>query len=219
MKRRVLLVDDQEMIRIGLRAIIDSSADFAVVAEAGDGFEALQVLDREPVDLVVLDVRMPGIDGVETTRRVRRRRSAQQLPIIVLTTFEDDAVVLEALQAGANGFLGKGVGPETLLERLRQTMDGDAVLSPVASTAVVEHVQAGTRRPVDEELAQRFAALTPRERDVVIAVAVGSDNDQIAATMFVSPFTVKTHVSRAMAKVSARDRAQLVAFAYRAGLV
>lgn len=219
MKRRVLLVDDQEMIRIGLRAIIDSSADFAVVAEAGDGFEALQVLDREPVDLVVLDVRMPGIDGVETTRRVRSRRSAQQLPIIVLTTFEDDAVVLEALQAGANGFLGKGVGPETLLERLRQTMDGDAVLSPVASTAVVEHVQAGTRRPVDEELAQRFAALTPRERDVVIAVAVGSDNDQIAATMFVSPFTVKTHVSRAMAKVSARDRAQLVAFAYRAGLV
>lgn len=219
MKRRVLLVDDQEMIRIGLRAIIDSSTDFAVVAEAGDGFEALQVLDREPVDLVVLDVRMPGIDGVETTRRVRSRRSAQQLPIIVLTTFEDDAVVLEALQAGANGFLGKGVGPETLLERLRQTMDGDAVLSPVASTAVVEHVQAGTRRPVDEELAQRFAALTPRERDVVIAVAVGSDNDQIAATMFVSPFTVKTHVSRAMAKVSARDRAQLVAFAYRAGLV
>lgn len=219
MKRRVLLVDDQEMIRIGLRAIIDSSTDFAVVAEAGDGFEALQVLDREPVDLVVLDVRMPGIDGVETTRRVRSRRSAQQLPIIVLTTFEDDAVVLEALQAGANGFLGKGVGPETLLERLRQTMDGDAVLSPVASTAVVEHVQAGTRRPVDEELAQRFAALTPRERDVVIAVAVGSDNDQIAATMFVSPFTVKTHVSRAMAKASARDRAQLVAFAYRAGLV
>ncbi|ROS76085.1 LuxR family two component transcriptional regulator [Curtobacterium sp. PhB130] len=216
---RVLLVDDQEMIRLGLRAIIDSSPDFAVVAEASDGFEALRVLDHESVDLIVMDVRMPGIDGVETTRRVRATRSAQQLPIIVLTTFEEDAVVLDALQAGANGFLGKGVGPAALLERLRQTVQGDAVLSPAASSAVVEHVQTGPRRPVDAELAQRFAALTPRELDVVIAVAAGNDNEQIAAAMFVSPFTIKTHATRAMAKVAARDRAQLVAFAYRAGLV
>lgn len=219
MTHRVLLVDDQEMIRLGLRAIIDSSPDFSVVAEAGDGFEALQVLDKADISLVVMDVRMPGIDGVETTRRIRATRTAEQLPVVVLTTFEDDAVVLEALQAGANGFLGKGVGPEALLDRLRQAVEGDAVLSPAASSAVVDHVQAGPRRPVDEELARRFTTLTPRERDVVIAVAAGGDNEQIAAAMFVSPFTVKTHASRAMAKVAARDRAQLVAFAYQAGLV
>lgn len=219
MTHRVLLVDDQDMIRIGLRAIIDSSPDFAVVAEAADGFQALRILDEQAVDVVVMDVRMPGIDGVETTRRVRATRTAQQLPVLVLTTFEDDAVVLDALQAGANGFLGKGVGPAALIERLRQTVAGDAVLSAAASSAVVGHVQTGTRRPVDEDLAQRFARLTPRERDVVIAIAAGNDTDQIAAIMFVSPFTVKTHVSRALTKVSARDRAQLVAFAYRAGLV
>lgn len=219
MTHRVLLVDDQDMIRIGLRAIIDSSPDFTVVAEAADGFQALRILDEQAVDVVVMDVRMPGIDGVETTRRVRATRTAQQLPVLVLTTFEDDAVVLDALQAGANGFLGKGVGPAALIERLRQTVAGDAVLSAAASSAVVGHVQTGTRRPVDEDLAQRFARLTPRERDVVIAIAAGNDTDQIAAIMFVSPFTVKTHVSRALTKVSARDRAQLVAFAYRAGLV
>ncbi|RKR73306.1 response regulator transcription factor [Frondihabitans australicus] len=223
---RVLLVDDQEMIRLGLRTILEAHESFEVVGDVADGFEALAFVQKagrdgaqdRGVDLVLMDVRMPGIDGVETTRRLRETHAATELKIVVLTTFEQDSTVLAALRAGANGFLGKGVGPAALAEGLLEVVAGGGTLSPAASAAVIGHVTEQPAVVVDQELAERFSALTARERDVVIAIATGRDNDTIAAELFVSPFTVKTHASRAMAKVGARDRAQLVALAYRAGL-
>ncbi|PZE64252.1 response regulator transcription factor [Curtobacterium sp. MCBD17_021] len=216
---RVLLVDDQEMIRLGLRTIIDAHHDFAVVGEAADGFAALTFLNDQDVDLILMDVRMPGIDGVETTRRIRERIPSEQTRIVVLTTFEHDDTVLAALRAGANGFLGKGVGPAELIASLQEVTAGGGVLSAAASAALIGHVTDGPERIIDADLADRFTALTARERDVVLSIAAGHDNDTIAAELFVSPFTVKTHASRAMAKVGARDRAQLVAYAYQAGLI
>ncbi len=215
---RVLIVDDQEMIRTGLRTIISSSPQLRVVGDVGDGFLALEYLETNPVDVVLLDIRMPGIDGIETTARIRRDHSSEQVKIIILTTFEQDENVYAALSAGANGFLGKGVGPVELIASVSDVMTGGGALSAAAANAVIARVAETPSQRVDESLAHRFEALTPRERDVVIAVTRGLSNDEIAAEMFVSPFTVKTHVNRAMSKVAARDRAQLVAFAYRAGL-
>lgn len=215
---RVLLVDDQAMIRVGLRTILDASPGFDVVGDVGDGLAALAFLAAEPVDLVLMDIRMPGIDGVETTRRIRETIPAEQTRIVVLTTFEQDATVLSALRAGANGFLGKGVGPTALVDGLSEVLAGGGTLSAAASAALIGHVATTPESTVDEATARRFDALTSRERDVVIAIAAGKDNDAIAAEFFVSPFTVKTHASRAMIKVGARDRAQLVALAYQAGL-
>ncbi|MCK2022692.1 response regulator transcription factor [Microbacterium sp. kSW2-24] len=215
---RLLIVDDQEMIRAGLRAILASQPEIEVVDDVSDGFKALDLLDLETVDVVLMDIRMPGIDGVEVTRRIRAKFTAEQLRVIVLTTFDNDANVLAALRAGANGFLSKGIGPADLAAGIHEVAAGGGALSAAASAALIGHVADDTRPAVDEELAERFQALTPREHDVVVAVASGLDNAQIAAQMFLSPFTVKTHANRAMMKLGARDRAQLVAFAYRAGL-
>ncbi|PZF61544.1 DNA-binding response regulator [Curtobacterium sp. MCBD17_013] len=215
----VLLVDDQEMIRLGLRTIIDAHPDFTVVGEAADGFAALTFLNDHDVDLILMDVRMPGIDGVETTRRIRERIPSEQTRIVVLTTFEHDDTVLAALRAGANGFLGKGVAPAELIVSLQEVIAGGGALSAAASAALIGHVTDSPGRVIDADLADRFLALTARERDVVLSIAAGHDNDTIASELFVSPFTVKTHASRAMAKVGARDRAQLVAYAYQAGLL
>jgi DNA-binding NarL/FixJ family response regulator len=215
---RVMIVDDQVMIREGLRAILAAQKDIEVVAAAADGFEALAIVDNTEADVVLMDIRMPGIDGVETTRRLREKYSVEQLGIVVLTTFDNDENVLAALRAGANGFLSKGVGPGALADGIREVAAGGGTLSAAASAVLIGQVKAHKAPAVDATLLDRFGALTPRERDVVIAIATGLDNAQIAELMFVSPFTVKTHANRAMAKVGARDRAQLVSFTYRAGL-
>jgi DNA-binding NarL/FixJ family response regulator len=215
---RVLIVDDQEMIRVGLRVIIEAQPDLTVVSEVGDGLAALRFLESTPVDVVLLDLRMPGIDGVETTRRIRGSHAPADLRIMVLTTFEHDDNVLAALRAGANGFLGKGIGPTELAAGIREVAAGRGALSGGADGGLIGHLADDTEIPIDGAMLDRFSALTPREREVVAAIASGLDNKQIAELLFVSPFTVKTHANRAMTKVGARDRAQLVSFAFRAGM-
>jgi DNA-binding NarL/FixJ family response regulator len=215
---RVMLVDDQEMIRVGLRSIIGAHPELEVVAEAGDGLGVLRQLDGARPDVVLMDLRMPGIDGVEATRRIRLTRPPEQLRILVLTTFDQDQNVLAALRAGADGFLSKGAGPTELTDAVLAVAAGARALSPSAVSAVVEHVVQQRAVDVDPALAARFAELTPREREVVGAIVSGLDNLEIAERFVLSPFTVKTHANRAMTKVGARDRGQLVALAVRAGI-
>ncbi len=215
---RVMLVDDQEMIRTGLRAIITAHPDLDVVAEAGDGLDVLRQLPGLAVDVILMDIRMPGIDGVEATRRIRLTHPADQMRILVLTTFDQDDNVLQALRAGADGFLSKGAGPTELTSAIVEVASGGRALSPGAISAVVDHVVQQRAVVADPALVARFAELTPREREVVAAIVTGLDNRQIAEQFFLSPLTVKTHANRAMTKVGARDRAQLVAFAIRAGI-
>ena len=215
---RVMLVDDQEMIRTGLRAILGAHPDIEVVAEAADGLDVLRQLGTVQPDVVLMDIRMPGIDGVEATRRIRLGHPPERLRILVLTTFDQDDHVLQALRAGADGFLSKGAAPIELTDAILQVAAGGRALSPGAVSAVVDHVVDQRVIAVDPGLAARFAELTPREREVVEAVVSGLDNGQIAEQFFLSPFTVKTHVNRAMVKVGARDRGQLVSLAIRAGV-
>ncbi|MDP3951679.1 response regulator transcription factor [Microbacterium sp.] len=214
----VMLVDDQEMIRAGLRSILGKQEGLKVVCEVGDGMDVADLIEKNIVDVVLMDLRMPGIDGVEATRRIRAAHSAEKVKIIVLTTFDEEKNVLAALRAGANGFLSKGVGPAELAGSIREVVAGGGALSAAAAAALIQNVAEERKPVVDDSMVDRFSALTPRERDVVAAIATGLDNAQIAAQMFVSPFTVKTHANRAMAKLGARDRAQLVTFAYQAGM-
>ncbi|KQQ26742.1 MULTISPECIES: response regulator transcription factor [unclassified Frondihabitans] len=215
---RLLLVDDQEMIRIGLRGILGRHDPFEIVAEASDGLGAVEALASQPVDVVLMDIRMPGIDGVEATRRIRQRWSAEEVRVVMLTTFEQDSNVLAALRAGANAFLSKAAGPKELIAAIEEVAAGGGALSPAAAAMLIGRVKDEPATVVDADMTARFDALTPRERDVVLSMMTGLDVDAIAAERFLSPFTVKTHANRAMAKVGARDRAQLVAFAYRGGL-
>lgn len=215
---RVMLVDDQEMIRVGLRTILDASGTVTVVADAPDGFAALKALDNTPVDVVLMDLHMPGIDGVETTRRIRARLSSQQTRVLVLTTFDQDENVIAALRAGANGFLSKGVGPTELVAGITEVADGGGALSAKAAAALIGHVANQTDAPVDPATAARFDYLTQREREVVQAAVEGLDNAAIAKKLFISQYTVKTHLNRAMMKVDAHDRAGLVTLAYKAGI-
>jgi len=215
---RLMITDDQEMIRVGLRAVLQSFPDIAVVADAADGLDALRQVELQPVDVVLMDIRMPGIDGVEATRRLRERYSSAELRIIVLTTFEHDENVFAALRAGADGFLNKGVGPEELVSSIREVTSGGGALSAAAAAVLIQHASAPAPPPPDAAMVARFDALTSREREIVVAITGGKSNEEIAAEFFLSPFTVKTHANRAMMKVGARDRAQLVAFAFQAGL-
>lgn len=216
---RVMLVDDQEMIRMGLRGIIDAHPELSVVAEAADGLEALETLEDLEVDVVLMDIRMPGIDGVEATRRLRERRRDGAPRILVLTTFDQDENVLGALRAGADGFFSKGAGPTELTDGILKVARGSHALSATAVDALVGHVSDVSPPPqADAGVVQLFEQLTPREREVVEAIVRGRDNDEIAATMFLSPYTVKTHANRAMMKVGARNRAQLVSLAVQAGI-
>lgn len=217
---RVMLVDDQEMIRLGLRTIIDAHPDLSVVAESPDGLHALRALESgdHEVDVVLMDIRMPGVDGVETTRRIRRLHPPEQLRIIVLTTFDQDQNVLAALRAGADGFLSKGVGPAELTAGILDVAAGGGTLSAAAAAALIGHVATVAATPPEPDALRLLAALTTREHEVLQAVVQGLDNQQIAEQLFVSPFTVKTHVNRAMTKVGARDRAQLVSLAVRGGI-
>lgn len=214
----ILIVDDQAEMRAGIRAMLLLDPTLVVVEDLSDGIQAVSFLRDHPVDLVLMDIRMPGIDGVEATRRIRDLYTSEQLRIIVLTTFDHDDIVLAALRAGANGFLSKTVSPMELVAGIAEVMHGGGALSAAATAALISHMTDSPPAPIDQALVRLFAALTPREREIVILIASGLGNDEIAARMTVSPFTVKTHAVRAMTKVGARDRAQLVSFTFQAGL-
>lgn len=214
---RVLLADDQDLVRAGFRVLVDTAEDLEVVGEASDGAEALALLATRPVDVVLMDIRMPVLDGLAATRRIGADPALAGVRVLVLTTFEIDEYVVGALRAGASGFLAKNAKPDVLLDAIRTVAAGEALLSPVATRAVITRFLA---QPVpDPAAAQTAGALTVREREVLAHVGLGASNDEIAATLVVSPLTVKTHISRILTKTGARDRAQLVVLAYESGLV
>ena len=215
---RILIVDDQDDIRAGIRAMLLLDPALVVVADLSDGLQVVPFLRDHPIDLVLMDIRMPGIDGVEATRRIRAEHAAEKVRIIVLTTFDQDEIVLAALRAGANGFLSKTVSPAELIAGITEVAGGGGTLSANATAALIGHMADNPPPIVDQGLLRRFDILTPREREMIILVARGLSNEEIAGQMFVSPLTVKTHVVRAMTKVGARDRAQLVSLIFRAGL-
>lgn len=214
----VMLVDDQEMIRVGLNAVLSSFEDITVAAVCSDGLAALDVLDEVAPDVVLLDIRMPGIDGIETVRRIRARREDGNPRILMLTTFEQEENVMQALRAGANGFLNKSVGPSELAGAIRELAAGSGALSGAAAAAVIARVTQEPAHVVDPVMVDRFQALTAREFEIVRKLLLGDTYDDVAKRMFLSRHTVKTHANRAMSKVGASDRAQLVAFATRAGI-
>lgn len=216
---RIVLVDDQDMIRVGLRGIIRTRPDFHVVGEAADGIQAVAVVKSVRPDVVLMDIRMPGIDGVEAVERIRAHEVLDPVRILVLTTFENDHNVIRAIKAGAQGFLGKNVGPTELLDAIEQLAAGGVLLSSNAAGSLIAHVADSAGPAADEQAVGRLRNLTSRECDIVALVAAGLTNEEIALKLFISPFTVKTHVNRAMAKTGSRDRAQLVVLAYQAGLV
>ncbi|HKU11572.1 response regulator [Sinomonas sp.] len=214
----VLLVDDQPAIRVGLRAILES-AGFRVGPEAGNGREALVVAQQVRPDVILMDLRMPGTDGPTGVRLIRAQPELESIRIIVLTTFDEDPDVLEALRAGADGFLSKSAGPDEIIDAVRKASLGEVALSQTAQKAVLRHLLTNSGTTPTAQDAALAAALTARERDIVIAAAEGLDNEAIAAAFFISPLTVKTHINRAMIKLHSRDRGQLVAAAYRIGLM
>jgi DNA-binding NarL/FixJ family response regulator len=215
----VLLADDQALVRAGFRALLGAEPDIAVVGEASDGVEAVRLAREHCPDVVLMDIRMPGVDGLEATRRIAAEPALAGTRVVILTTFELDEYVFEALRTGASGFLVKDTEPVELLRAVRAVAAGDALLSPSVTRRVIgEFATAGARgrtAPPPRELEQ----LTEREREVMMLVAEGLSNDEIAGRLLISPATAKTHVSRAMIKLGARDRAQLVVYAYEAGLI
>jgi len=215
---RVLLADDQALIRAGFRALIDSAPDLEVVAEAATGAEAVALTRSHRADVVLMDIRMPDQDGITATARITGDDDLAGVRVIILTTFEVDELVLRAIRAGASGFLGKGVEPAELLDAIRIVARGDALLSPRATRGLLAQLTGpDAALPVSEP--PEFKRLTAREREIMTLVATGLSNDDIAERLYLSPLTVKTHVNRAMMKLGARDRAQLVVLAYEGGLV
>jgi DNA-binding NarL/FixJ family response regulator len=217
---RVVVADDQPLLRTGFRALIASAPDLEVVGEAGDGREAVRLARAAQADVVLMDIRMPVLDGIAATRLITGDEDLAGVRVLILTTFEIDEYVFEALRAGASGFLGKSAEADELLAAIRTVSRGDALLSPVATRTLISRFLAAPSEPapMDEAARRGLAAITDREREITVLVATGLSNDEIAAKLVLSPATVKTHVNRAMAKVGARDRAQLVVFAHRAGL-
>lgn len=215
---RVLLADDQTLIRSGFRVLVNSAPGLEVVAEAANGREAVERARSERADVVLMDIRMPEVDGLEATRQITADESLAGVKVLILTTFEVDEYVFEAIRAGASGFLGKSVEPDELISAIQVVARGDALLSPKAVRGLMNRFLA---QPELEQLAAPtlLEVLTDREREVVGLVALGLSNDEIAERLVVSPLTAKTHVNRAMVKLDARDRAQLVVIAYRTGLV
>ena len=237
---RLVLVDDQEVIRAGLRAILSDHADIDVVGEVGDGLSAVRIVDDLTPDVVLMDLRMPGIDGVEATRRIRTSHPAHAVRVLVLTTFDQDENVLAALRVGADGFLSKGASPVELVDGILRVARGENALSGLslihiseptrrtplsyavsgsAVNAVVAQLSASPGIAIDKEAARLVAELTARELEVVTYLVQGLTNREIAGALYLSPLTVKTHVNHAMTKVGARDRAQLVTVAVRAGIL
>ncbi|MBX6386869.1 MAG: response regulator transcription factor [Microbispora sp.] len=213
---RVLLADDQALVRAGFRALLDAQDDMTVVGEAGDGEQAvLRTRDLHP-DVVLMDIRMPGTDGLTATRRIGDDPALADVKIIMLTTFELDEYVFEALRGGASGFLVKDTEPAELIQAVRVVASGDALLSPGVTRRLIAEYVARAKEP---GIATSLDPLTEREREVLTLVGTGMTNDEIASRLYMSPATAKTHVSRIMTKLHARDRAQLVVIAYESGLV
>jgi DNA-binding NarL/FixJ family response regulator len=213
---RVLLADDQALVRAGFRALIDAQSDLTVVGEASDGAHAVRLAAQEHPDVVLMDIRMPGTDGLEATRRIVADPGCAAVRIVILTTFDLDEYVFEALRAGASGFLVKDTEPVDLLRGMRAVAAGEGLLSPSVTRRLIEEFALRSRSPRPPEA---LDGLTEREREVVALVGAGLSNDEIAVKLMVSPATAKTHVSRSMSKLGARDRAQLVVYAYEAGLI
>ncbi|GAA2711032.1 response regulator [Actinoplanes palleronii] len=215
---RVLLADDQALIRAGFRMIIDAEPDFEVAGEAADGREAVDLAHTARVDVVLMDIRMPTMDGIEATRRIGADDRLAGVRVLVLTTFDNDDNVALALQAGASGFLGKNVAPAELVHAVRVVAAGEALLSPRATRGLISRFVEQNRSPAGPGL-PALSLVTDREHEILVLVAHGLSNDDIARRLHLSPLTVKTHVNRTMMKVGARDRAQLVVIAYQNALV
>ncbi|GHC89853.1 DNA-binding response regulator [Streptomyces flavofungini] len=214
---RVLLADDQTVVRAGFRALLDLTDDLVVVAEAADGVEAVELTRTTRPDVVLMDIRMPRADGLQATHRIVADRDLDEVRVLVLTTFEADEYVFEALRVGAAGFLLKDVEPDDLRDAIRTVAAGQSLLAPAVTRHVIEEF-ARLKAP-QAEAGTRLEALTDREREVLALVGRGLSNGEIGQRLLMSPLTAKTHVSRSMAKLGARDRAQLVVLAYETGLV
>jgi DNA-binding NarL/FixJ family response regulator len=213
---RIILVDDQELVRTGFRMVLDAQPDMTVVGEASDGLEATELARRQPADVVIMDARMPRLDGVAATRRIRE--AGDRPRVLMLTTFDLDEYAFAALKAGASGFLLKDVPPDELLFAIRAVHSGDAVVAPSTTRRLID--QFAPMLPAGETAAAPgLADLTDREHEVLILVAQGLSNCEIAQRLFVSEATVKTHVGRILAKLGLRDRVQAVVYAYENGLV
>ncbi|MCD0447034.1 response regulator transcription factor [Glycomyces sp. A-F 0318] len=214
---RVLIADDQALVRGSFRLLVDSAPDLEAVGEAGSGGEAVALAGATRPDVVVMDVRMPGMDGIEATRRIGADPALSEVRVLVLTTFDLDEYVHAALRAGASGFLLKDAPPASLLAGIRTVAAGEGVLAPTATRRLIEEY--GLRPEAGSAAGRRLEALTEREREVLVLIAAGLSNTELAARLFISMATVKTHISRLLAKLRARDRAQLVIAAYESGLV
>jgi DNA-binding NarL/FixJ family response regulator len=216
---RVLLADDQALVRAGLRVLFEGEPDIAVAGEAANGEEAVALARHGRPDVVLMDIRMPGLDGLEATRQIAADEELADVRVLILTTFEIDEYVFEALRAGASGFLLKDTEPTELIQGVRVIAGGDALLSPSVTRRLIGEFVTRPVVPDFEPERARLEPLTGREREVMALVGLGLSNDEIAERLTVSPATAKTHVSRAMVKLGARDRAQLVVLAYETGLV
>lgn len=215
---RVLLADDQALLRSTFKILFDASDGIEVIGEAADGREAVTLARQLLPDLVLMDLRMPHLDGIEATRQITSDPKLTGTRVLVLTTYETEELVVGAIQAGASGYLGKGIDAAGLVEGVRTVAAGEALLSPAATTALISDVL-GRPRTLAPQPSPRVADLTDREREITALAAKGLSNTEIARQLFISPATAKTHVNRAMMKTGSRDRAQLVVFAYRNGLV
>jgi DNA-binding NarL/FixJ family response regulator len=214
---KVLVADDEGLVRSGFKVLLDLEDDITVVGEAKTGAEAVELARATRPDVVLMDIRMPQLDGIEATREIARTTGLQQVRVLILTTYDTDAYVFEALQAGASGFLLKDAGPAELLHAVRVVAAGDALLAPRITRRLIARFTAD--RIASQTAEERLAPLTPREREVLALVGEGLTNEEIGAELYLSPATARTHVSRAMTKLGAHDRAQLVVIAYQTGLV
>ncbi|MGH3737187.1 MAG: response regulator transcription factor [Micromonosporaceae bacterium] len=214
---KVLLADDEGLVRSGFKVLLDLEDDITVVGEATNGAEAVERARATRPDVVLMDIRMPKLDGIQATGEITRISGLEQVRVLILTTYDTDAYVFDALQAGASGFLLKDAGPAELLHAIRVVAAGDALLAPRITRRLIAQVTA--ERTATQEGADRLAVLTQREREVLALVGQGLSNDEIGAELYLSPATARTHVSHAMGKLGARDRAQLVVISYQTGLV